>query len=236
MNNLEFLTIISRSFEKFLNTSSQSNQKLVILHGAIANDLSQKLGEDYIIKSLGDNNGGKEAKIQGRYLSKTVDIAIIRDNIPIAGIGVKFVMQNYSQNSVNYFENMLGETANIRSNKIPYFQIFIIPDKIPYYANGGKFKHWETFSEHNAEKYLILSKDEIDCSLHTPNKTLLFVIHIPEISRNIENKDEYISFYRNINELNIELSSRTFNRFDNSVIYNDYEMYIDKVVHYIKSL
>ena len=42
--------------------------------------------------------------------------------------------------------------------------------------------------------------------------------------------------YRNINELNIELSSRTFNRFDNSVIYNDYEMYIDKVVHYIKSL
>ena len=72
--------------------------------------------------------------------------------------------------------------------------------------------------------------------LHTPNKTLLFVIHIPEISRNIENKDEYISFYRNINDLNIELSSRTFNRFDNSVIYNDYEMYIDKVVHYIKSL
>ena len=63
MNNLEFLTIISRSFEKFLNTSSQSNQKLVILHGAIANDLSQKLGDDYIIKSLGDNNGGKEAKI-----------------------------------------------------------------------------------------------------------------------------------------------------------------------------
>jgi hypothetical protein len=42
-------------------------------------------------------------------------------------------MQNYSQNSNNYFENMLGETANIRSSNIPYFQIFIIPDEIPYY-------------------------------------------------------------------------------------------------------
>lgn len=49
-----------------------------------------------------------------------------------AGIGVKFVMQNYFQNSNNYFENILGETAHIRSKRIPYFQIFIIPDILPH--------------------------------------------------------------------------------------------------------
>ena len=34
-------------------------------------------------------------------------------------------MQNYSQNSVNYFENMLGETANIRSNNKTYIEKII---------------------------------------------------------------------------------------------------------------
>ena len=62
----------------------------------------------------------------GRYINKNVDIVIYKRTV-IAGIGVKFVMQNYSQNSNNYFENMLGETANIRSKNIPYFQIFVIP-------------------------------------------------------------------------------------------------------------
>ena len=36
---------------------------------------------------------------------------------------------------------MLGETANIRTNSIPYFQIFIIFDKVPYYGKGGEFKN-----------------------------------------------------------------------------------------------
>lgn len=64
---------------------------------------------------------GKEMKLDGRYIDKVVDITILKNSKPIAGIGVKFVMQNYSQNSNNYFENMLGETANIRCANIPYF-------------------------------------------------------------------------------------------------------------------
>ena len=94
MDNQKFLTVVRDSFKKFLETGSRSNEKLKILHGAIANDLLQRLGN--------------EETIDGRYLDKKVDITILKDGNPIAGIGVKFVMQNYSQNSNNYFENMLG--------------------------------------------------------------------------------------------------------------------------------
>jgi hypothetical protein len=235
MNNQEFLNCILQSFEKFLATHSRSNQKLIILHGKIAQDLSIKLGDKYIIKSLGYEDS-KETKIKGRYLDKNVDITILKDDKPIAGVGVKFVMQNYSQNSVNYFENMLGETANIRSNNIPYFQIFIIPEKLPYYASGGDFKHWETFSLHNAKKYLILSKDDIQHFFHAPTKTLLFVVNLPDINTEIKNKKEYVEYYKNLKNLKISSSTIDYGKFNSSVIFNDYEEYIDKIVHYIKSI
>lgn len=131
MNNNCLLTHVLSSFKIYLKTSARSNQKLKILHGCIAEDIAQRLGKKYEVKSLGYQEG-KEAKIQGRYIDKNVDIAIVHQQKPIAGIGVKFVMGNYTQNSNNYFENMLGETANIRCNGIAYFQIFIIPEHLPY--------------------------------------------------------------------------------------------------------
>ena len=126
LTNQTFLQVISESFNKFLSSgSSRSTAKLKPLHGAIANDIAFRLGNDYHVFSQGYGKG-KETKIKGRYMDKMVDITIKKDNITIAGIAIKFVMQNYSQNSNNYFENMLGETANIRCNNHPYFQIFII--------------------------------------------------------------------------------------------------------------
>ncbi len=235
MNNKDFLNCILESFKKFLSTHSRSNQKLVILHGKIAKDLSKKLGKHYTIKSLGFDDG-KESKIKGRYLDKNVDITILKNDKAIAGVGVKFVMQNYSQNSVNYFENMIGETANIRSNNIPYFQIFIIPDTLPYYENGGKFKHWETFSKHNAKKYLMMSKDNIDHFFHTPTKTLLFVVNLPEIKIKIKDKKGYVDYYTRLKSLNIKLSNNDYGTFKSSVIFNDYEEYINKIIYYIKSI
>lgn len=141
-----------------MNTGSRSNAKLKVLHGAIAQDLSERLGKDYQIKSLGFEKGS-EGKISGRYINKNVDILVEKENKPIVGIGIKFVMQNYSQNSNNYFENMLGETANIRSKNIPYFQIFIIPETLPYYKKEGMTKDWENFKIHHIEKYRTLSND-----------------------------------------------------------------------------
>lgn len=235
MDNQEFLTVVGNSFKKFLETGSRSNEKLKILHGAIAKDLKNRLGLGYSVQSLGIGNG-KEMKIDGRYIDKAVDITILKGTKTIAGIGVKFVMQNYSQNSNNYFENMLGETANIRCANIPYFQIFIIPDKLPYYKNDGTFQKWEEFSSHNSSKYITLSKDDIQTSIHTPTKTLLFVVHLPEIKEDIKDRKEYVDYYSNYDDMSVRESQMQYGKFSSAVIFNDYEDFASKVVHYIQFL
>ena len=227
MDNLGFLNILTNSFKKFLTTGSRSNEKLKILHGAIATDLQQRIGIEYGVHSLGYGDG-REETIGGRYIEKKADITISYRNSNIAGIAVKFVMQNYSQNSNNYFENMLGETANIRSKRIPYFQIFIIPDKMPYYDNKGNLRKWETFTLHNARKYFILSKDDINVNAHTPNKTLLFVVHLPDLQDCIRNKAEYVNAYLQMNDMKINLSNCDYGVFDSSVVLNEREFGIRK--------
>jgi hypothetical protein len=233
MDNQEFLTVVGDSFKKFLETGSRSNEKLKILHGAIAKDLKERLGNGYYVQSLGVGNG-KELKLYGRYIDKAVDITILKNCNPIAGIGVKFVMQNYSQNSNNYFENMLGETANIRCANIPYFQIFIIPDKLPYYKNDGTIQKWEEFTTHNSAKYVTLSKDDIQTSVHTPTKTLLFVVHLPEIEKEVHDKKEYVCYYEGQENFQVCESPAEYGDFSSAVIHNDYVDFADKVVHYIK--
>lgn len=125
MTNDDFLRVIKESFARYLAVgTSRSTAKLKTLHGHIASDLEELLGEGFSIRSQGYGND-KEGSIDGRYYPKNVDITILKNNKPVAGYAVKFVMRNYSQNSNNYFENMLGETANIRANSIPYFQVFV---------------------------------------------------------------------------------------------------------------
>lgn len=142
LTNQQFLNVIYNSFAEFIaSETSRSPKKLKPLHGAIAKAIYEKLNlfsarenDTYKVISQGFDND-KEAIINGRYVDKKVDITITKNDNVIAGIAVKFVMQNYSQNSVNYFENMLGETANIRCNNYPYFQIFIVLNEMPYYDN-----------------------------------------------------------------------------------------------------
>jgi len=240
MNNSHFLDILKAAFLKYLETGARSNEKLRILHGAISEDLSEKLtgandtGDRYSVASLGFASG-KEVSINGRYVDKTVDITVGKNGAPVAGIAVKYVMSNYMQNSNNYFENMLGETANIRCNKIPYFQIFVIPDKIPYFDKYGTIKKWESINEHNLKKYIVMSEDNIDAYLHTPNKTLVFVVNIsgddpPQYS----DWDGYKQYYKT-KPFSLVLSRKEF-AFGNTVIYNDYETFISKVVYSILSL
>ncbi len=234
LTNNNFLYIIKASFKDFLESgTSRSTAKLKKLHGAIAQDLHNRLGNSYQIWAQG-YSFNKEANINGRYMSKKVDITIKKENKTIAGIAVKFVMQNYSQNSNNYFENMLGETANIRCNHYPYFQIFIILDKLPYYNKDGEIRKWELFTQHNISKYEALSNDDTETYYHTPNKTLIFVIHIPD-NENLKTKKEYLSFYKET-DFNIELSKNRYNNLGNAVILNDYETFINKVFHTIMAL
>lgn len=238
MKNQTFLDKISESFKYFISTgTSRSTARLKPLHGAIARDIAERLGKDFLVKSQGYGDD-REAKIEGRYIDKMVDIAIFERKTmkPAAGIAVKFVMQNYSQNSNNYFENMLGETANIRSANCPYFQIFIILDELPYYKNTGEITKWEEFTNHNIIKYRRLSKDDTNLFYHTPDKTLIFVVHTtPEVKRNIvHTKTGYLSFYRQ-NEPTLSLTKHQYPDFSDNgtVIINDYEKFMSKIYHTI---
>ena len=225
------MTVISQSFGEFIESgTSRSTAKLKPLHGAIARDIAAKLGHGYSVMAQGYGDD-KEADIKGRYMDKKVDITVLKGRRKVAGIAVKFVMQNYAQNSNNYFENMLGETANIRSNGVPYFQIFIILDKLPYYNKKKEIKRWETFTDHNVDKYLVLSQDNIDVFFHTPNKTLIYVVHVPDCDH-VDTQDEYLDFYRQ-RDFIVETSRNKYESFGNSVILNNYEEFIQKVYHTI---
>lgn len=162
--------------------------------------------------------------------NKKADITILKDKK--SGVGVKFVMSNYLQNSNNYFENMLGETANIRSAKIPYFQILIIFEKTPYFGKDGKIKKIDKITSH--KNILKLSSDNSDYFLHTPNKTLIFIIKNSLNFNEIKSKDDFVDFFLNNNfsflksDLNL--------KFDNGVIYNQYEEFLEKIAYFIKSI
>lgn len=238
MTNEEFISVIKSSFATYLEVeTSRSTAKLKSLHGHIANDLKNVLGEEFSIQSQGIGND-KEGLIKGRYYPKNVDITVNKDGKPVAGYSVKFVMRNYSQNSNNYFENMLGETANIRSNSIPYFQIFIIFDKVPYYSKDGDFKRYDVMSEHNLDKYLVLSRDDPNTFFHTPDKTLIALIKLKEKSPNyiFANTTEYNDFYKTIIDDSdlMSYSSKITDIFDDTVIFNDYENFINRTCYIIQ--
>ncbi len=235
--SLSLLPTIEQSFHKYLNTHPRSNEKLKILHAKISSDLKQLLGNEYVVNSLGFGTG-KEQKINGRYIDKTVDITISKkdenaDRI-VAGIAVKFVMCNYSQNSNNYFENMLGETANIRCSNIPYFQIFIIPEEIPYYNKNNIIKKAEHFTAHNVEKYIKLSEDNPCTFLHTPDKTLIMVVSLPKLDiYQVSDKTKYKESYKNAKMV---ISDKVKENFSDSVILNDYETFMNKISYRIKAI
>ena len=235
LTNQEFLEVIRESFKTYLGVdTSRSTAKLKTLHGHIARDLIEQFGDEYSVLSQGIGND-KEGSIQGRYYPKKVDITISKKGKPVAGYAVKFVMRNYSQNSNNYFENMLGETANIRSNSIPYFQVFIIFEKVPYYKNGGAFQKYDVLSAHNLEKYFALSKDDPTSYFHTPDKTLIIVLHLKEKSPShvfIDSKD-YAEYYKSVidDEDLMSYSTSIRDDFDDTVILNDYEKFIKKTYH-----
>lgn len=237
INNEQFLEIIKQSFSTYLSVgTSRSTAKLKILHGSIAADLKEKLGNGFSIQSQGYEEG-IEGSIDGRYYSKKTDITVKYNNKAVAGYAVKFVMRNYFQNSNNYFENMLGETANIRASGIPYFQIFIIFDKVPYYQKSGKFSRYDAISQHNLQKYIELSADNPKVFLHTPDKTLFTILSLKERAENDDFIDEndYANYYSSVidNADLLTYSNKIDVNFKDSVILNDYKKFIEETCNII---
>ena len=227
--NANFLNTLSESFHTYLKTSARSNEKLKILHSTIAQDLENKLGQEFFVFAYNIGEG-KEKTLKGSYYDKKVDIAIFKNNQAMAGVAVKFVMSNYLQNSNNYFEAMLGETANLRTNHLPYFQILIIPEIMPYFNRNGKIIKNEELKESHLHKYLKLSQDNEHIFYHTPNKTLLVVVQLPDFHY-AQHKNEYIQACQ---KQFLRYSAKFDGiQFEKNVILNDYAAFLDKVFHAI---
>ena len=165
MSNLQnsFLTSIQDSYQEYQISGARSTNKLKPPHQWIADFLSSQLDKQYEIYGIrADNNHinhAYEIKASGLYYDKKIDIGIKFKNKVISGIGFKFVTSNYQQNSMNYFENMLGETANLRRKEIGYGSLMVLPSKIEYLNKDGRCKKLEEITSHNLEKYLRLSQD-----------------------------------------------------------------------------
>lgn len=231
--NTDFLIKLQEALTLYLSNGARSNEKLKPVHAFIADTLKTKLNTpDIQFFSLRPGVRGGEKYIPGRYMEKSVDVAICKGEKVLGAVGFKFVMSNYKQNSNNYFESMLGETANIRCNHIPYFQIFVLLKELPYYKKDGTIAHWETVDQHNLDKYIKLSQDDRDIFFHTPTKTLLYVVKLPEISQDsVRTKQQYRSVYsRPI--LTVDNSFNSY--FQTGVVVNDLETFLDKICHYIQ--
>src|SRR5947209_19973275 len=162
-------------------------------------------------------------------------------------------MSNYRQNSNNYFENMLGETANIRTNSILYFQIVICFARSPYYhKEENKEKVIKNFEKVNLtthlEKYQILSQDDTLVYLHSPIKTLLVLVDFAKIdceelfkNKKLRTSNELVQIVKEkgaelkFSELEDEkqvLDSKLF--FENALVFNDYQNFIKKCASLIE--
>lgn len=234
--NKKFLNILKESLIIYWQTSARSNAKLKKLHSFVAADIHKRMNESKCCAyALGmPGKLGRELCLHGKYTDKRVDIALCADNKVIAGFALKYVMSNYSQNSNNYFENMLGETANIRSAGIPYFQILCMSDTLPYFDNKGNITKWERITEHRLSKYLKLSNDDTESNSHAPDNTLLYLVHMtPSIDESIKTKEELKNFCL-YNKFSLDVSAAEYD-FGPAVIYNDYEKFAVSAVCAIKN-
>ncbi|MBP1525560.1 MAG: hypothetical protein H9Q65_04485 [Spiroplasma ixodetis] len=196
----EFLEAIENSYKNYLLIHARSNKKLIPLHGYISKKLSIILGKEYKIKSLGFDNG-KESNFKGKFYDKNIDIAVFKNNIELGGIGIKFITGNYKQNGNNYFENMLGETVNIKRVGTKYAQIIIIKEKIPYFSSDKNlFTKIENISDNDLKKYIILDLEKNEFA-HKPDLIYINLIKTGDekiIENNLKIKIDRKIFNQNI--------------------------------------
>jgi hypothetical protein len=156
-----FLKAIAETFKAYNESGARSNKKLIPIHRWFAHYLETNLGKGYSVRSLG--NGG-EVNLSGKYYPKNLDISVLKKDKIITTISFKFVTSNYKQNANNYFENLLGETANIRRMNVGFAHFLVLRAKTPYYnKNKGNLRgdtiKIETLNDRDLSKYIKLFQD-----------------------------------------------------------------------------
>jgi len=181
-NENDFLKALSQSFENYLEFGARSTEKLKPIHLFLANTLQNIFGEGYQTHYLGENS--KELTVEGKYYPKDIDITVTHNEKPIFCLGLKFVTSNYKQNANNYFEGMMGETANIQRQNIPYAQVIVLRYETPYYKKGldeqkdKKTSKIEVINQKDLSKYVNLVFDTQQA--HRPFAIGILLVEINE--------------------------------------------------------
>ncbi|PKM99635.1 MAG: hypothetical protein CVU78_05290 [Elusimicrobia bacterium HGW-Elusimicrobia-2] len=187
-NVADFEKSLSESFSKYKRFGPRSPKKLTPLHKYVQNTLALIWGKKFKIYCLG---AGGEFKVEGKYYPKDIDITVTYLEKPIFCVGVKFVTSNYKQNANNYFENMMGETANIQSLKnLPYAQLLILRYKTPYYKKRASYNDTseigkiEIISKSDLDKYIKLCFDSRQA--HRPDIMAIQLIEADEKTHKVK--------------------------------------------------
>ena len=219
-NEKDFIQAIEQSFKMYKLHGARSTEKLKPIHKFVAETLGKIWGKGFEICYLGDET--KEVTVDGKYYPKDIDITVLEEQKPIFCLGIKFVTSNYKQNANNYFENMMGETANIQAvGNLPYAQLIILRHETPYYQKNETEipTKIEIISDKDISKYLKLNFDVPQA--HRPNYIGILLININEKTGIVSLTDLEKSFSKETaNLLSKTLSIKTF--FDNIYNYKDY--------------
>lgn len=187
-HNLEyrFLDSIRESYTKYTEHGARSTEKLRPLHQWIADEMLRALGEGWVAQSLRKEKQGGEDKIAGKYYDKNVDISISKEGgTPLAIISVKFIASNFKQNANNYFEHLMGETANLRRAGVGFGYFMVLPAVVPYFKRDGTVAHSKVVANKDLQKYVNLGQD--DDYPHKPEVMGIVIISLPT---NLQNADE----------------------------------------------
>ncbi len=79
---------------------------------------------------------------------------------PIVAVSIRFIGSNFKQNANNYFENLLGECANLRRKRIGFAHFLVLPLLLPYRDRSGEIIRYEKIEETTLSKYFLLYEDD----------------------------------------------------------------------------
>jgi len=195
-----FIAAVEESFRMYKERGARSTEKLKPLHRYVADVMKSIWNGGFEVHYLGQD--AKELKVTGKYYPKDIDVTITRNSRPVFCLGIKFVTSNYKQNANNYFESMMGETANIQAlGDLPYSQLIILRHETPYYkkndpTNPAKI---EIIKDKDIQKYLNLVFDHPQA--HRPYFVGIQVINLDEKTGKVSLTNVEKSFSQNVAKL-----------------------------------
>jgi hypothetical protein len=214
-----FINVVKQSFENYLTFGKRSSKKMLPIHNYLADVMSSVFGSNYEVYCMERN---REYKVTGKYYDKNVDIAVVKNNTPVMCLGVKFITSNYKQNANNYFEAILGETANVQSmENIPYAHMMVFRRNTPYYDASGNIKKIETLHDEDMRKYIKLMFDL--AYLHKPFGLGISIVDIEDTF--VSESDYYSIFSTKVADVltNTLSNKKLFQDIIDRKIYLDYK-------------